>query len=309
MRAVFFGTPPIAVPALRALTEIAQVVGVVCQPDRPAGRGLSLAEPAVKSAARELGLSVHQPVKVKTGNLDQWLAELRADVAVVLAYGRILPKAVLDAPRRGCVNLHASLLPKYRGAAPIQWAVIRGETTTGVSLMQMDEGMDTGPVYTRHELEIFPEETSGELAERLADLAASVVREDIPRAVAGELRALPQNDPEATLAPPIRSEDALVDWQGDALQIVNLVRGMAPRPGARTIANGKLLKLFSVRGAVHFDAAPGSLVLIDDRPLVSSGRGAVEILSAQLEGRTATSGRALVHGRVLRAGMRLGAPA
>src|SRR5262245_61527634 len=172
MRTVFFGTPELAVPAFRALAETTEVVGVVCQPDRPAGRGLRLTEPAVKRAARELGIDVHQPVKVKTGNLHDWLGERRVDVAVVLAYGRMLPKAVLDVPGRGCMNLHASLLPRYRGAAPINWAIARGERETGVSLMQMDEGMDTGPVFTMRSIEIGPEETAGELAARIAELSA-----------------------------------------------------------------------------------------------------------------------------------------
>src|ERR1051325_6933549 len=152
MRAVFFGTPLIAVSALRALTQVAEVTAVVCQPDRPSGRGLKLEQPPVKDAALELGLSVHQPTKVRNGELATWLREQRADVALVMAYGRILPADVLAAPRRGAMNLHASLLPRYRGAAPINWVIVRGEAQTGVSLMQMDEGLDTGPVYSRHVL-------------------------------------------------------------------------------------------------------------------------------------------------------------
>src|SRR5689334_20250065 len=189
MRAVFFGTPELAVPSLRALSEVSEVVGVVCQPDRPAGRGLELRQPAVKRVALELGLTVYQPEKVRTGELANWLLERDLDVALVLAYGRILPKPVLEAPRRGCVNLHASLLPRYRGAAPIQWAIVRGEQQTGISLMQMDEGLDSGPVYSRHEIGIGPDETGAELAARLSELAAQVVRADLARVVKGELRA------------------------------------------------------------------------------------------------------------------------
>src|SRR6185295_16413735 len=221
MRTVFFGTPGIAVPALRALAATTELVGVVCQPDRPAGRGLQLSEPAVKRAARELGVEVHQPVKVKTGTLHEWLKERELDAVVVMAYGRILPPAVLGAPRRGCLNLHASLLPKYRGAAPIQWAIMRGERETGISLMQMDEGLDTGPVYSRRSLPIGPEENAAELAERMAELAAEVVRSDVPRAIRGELVAEPQNEPEASLAPPIEREHTEVAWARPALEIVN----------------------------------------------------------------------------------------
>ena len=192
MRAVFFGTPAIAVPALRALAEVAEIVAVVCQPDRPAGRGLTLQPPAVKAAALELGIEVHQPVKVKTGNLDEWLRERTPDVALVMAYGRILPPAVLGAPRRGCMNLHASLLPRWRGAAPINWAIANGDTESGVCLMQMDEGLDTGPVFARLSVPIGPQETAGELAEQLAATAAQLVRESLALAVDGALVALPQ---------------------------------------------------------------------------------------------------------------------
>src|SRR5450432_2108021 len=183
VRAVFFGTPAIAVPALRALAEVAEIVGVVCQPDRPAGRGLKLQPPAVKTAALELGYAVHQPVKVKTGNLDQWLSDRAPDVALVLAYGRILPSAVLSAPRRGCMNLHASLLPRWRGAAPINWSIMHGDHETGVCLMQMDEGLDTGPVYARRAIAIGDQETAGELAERLAATSAQLVREVLAREI------------------------------------------------------------------------------------------------------------------------------
>lgn len=204
------------------------------------------------------------------------------------------------------MNLHASLLPRYRGAAPIQWAIVRGETETGISLMQMDEGMDTGAVYTRRGIEILPEETSGELAERLAELAAVVVREDLPRAVAGELVAEPQDDSRATLAPPIRTEDSVVDWQKDAPEIINLVRGMTPRPGARTWLGDKLLKLLEVRLALaNGSGPPGTVHVLAGRPIVQTGGRALELGRAQLEGRKATTGTDLVHGRVLKPGMRL----
>jgi methionyl-tRNA formyltransferase len=298
----------IAVPALRALANISELVGVVCQPDRPAGRGLSLAEPAVKQAARELGVEVHQPVKVKTGTLHEWIAERRADVAVVLAYGRILPAAVLSAPRVGCLNLHASLLPKYRGAAPINWAIVQGEHETGIALMHMDEGLDTGPVYTRHALPIGPTETAGELAPRLAELAARVVEQDVPRVVSGELHATPQNDAEATFAPPITREHTRIAWERPAPTIVNLIRGMAPRPGAYTTLRGKTLRVLAA--ATVADAmghAPGTVVVADrSRVLIATAGGAVELLYAQLEGKKVLPARDLVNGRALTDGDVLG---
>jgi methionyl-tRNA formyltransferase len=175
MRALFFGTPDIAVPSLRALATVADIVAVVCQPDRPAGRGLKLQAPAVKQAAVELGLPVMQPSKIRTPEFLAWITDRRADVALVLAYGRILPPTVLKAPVCGCLNLHASILPRYRGAAPINWAIVRGETETGMSLMQMDEGLDTGPVFTVRRVPIGENETAGELGVRLGALAADLV--------------------------------------------------------------------------------------------------------------------------------------
>jgi len=184
-RAVFMGTPQFAVPCLDALVEIAEVTAVVCQPDKPKGRGLELAPPPVKVRALELGLDVHQPTKLKTGEFAQWRKDQNADVALVVAYGRILPKDVLAAPRLGCVNVHASLLPKYRGAAPITWVVVNGEPETGVTLMQMDEGMDTGAMLEQFVTPIVPEETAGELSERLSSIGALAVRKGLPKYVRG----------------------------------------------------------------------------------------------------------------------------
>lgn len=313
MRSVFFGTPAIAVPALRALADVSELVGVVCQPDRPAGRGLALAEPAVKQAARELGVVTHQPVKVKTGTLHEWLAERRADVAVVLAYGRILPASVLAAPRVGCLNLHASLLPKYRGAAPINWAIVHGERDTGISLMHMDEGLDTGAVYTRHTIAIGALETAGELAARLAELAARVVREDVPRVVLGELQATTQDHTAATFAPPITRDHTRIEWTAPADHVVNLVRGMAPRPGAHTTLRGKMLRVLSASALSEAAAgaagrfAPGTVTIRErSRVYVATVDGLVELREAQLEGKKVLAARDLVNGRALVEGDVLG---
>lgn len=307
MRAVFFGTPPIAVPSLIALTRVAEVVGVVTQPDRPAGRGLQLQEPAVKVKARELGLLVNQPKKVRTGELSAWLRELDADVGLVIAYGRILPPDVLSAPRLGCLNLHASLLPRYRGAAPIQWSIIEGEKETGISLMQMDEGLDTGPVYSRHALTLAEDETTGSLTERLADLAARVVEEDLPRVVRGELEAVPQDPALATHAPPIEREHTLIDWKRPATAIGRLVRGLSPRPGAITTLGGKQLRVTrAVPSLAPFELAPGVLGVDGGRAWVGTGEGALELLAAQVEGKRELPARDLVNGRVLVAGKVLG---
>lgn len=306
MRAIFFGTPEIAVPALHALAEVAEIVAVVSQPDRPAGRGLQLAIPAVKQAALALGVPVHQPTAVRTGALATWLREQAADVALVMAYGRILPLDVLHAPRLGALNLHASLLPKYRGAAPIQWSIIRGESETGISLMQMDAGMDTGPVYHRVSLPIAPDEDAGQLAERLSQLAAEVTRRDVPRALRGELSPLPQDPALATHAPPIDAALRIVDWSASAPDIVRLVLGLSPRPGAVTTLRGKSLKLLEVRVTDASDLSPGEVAVRGQELVVGSGHGAVALVRVQVEGKRPANGRDLVNGRVVGPGDRLG---
>jgi methionyl-tRNA formyltransferase len=309
VRALFFGTPAIAVPALDALHGIAEVAAVVCQPDRPSGRGLELRPPPVKVRAAELGLPVVQPAKVRTPEFAAWARDLGADVALVIAYGRILPPAVLDAPRRGCLNLHASILPFYRGAAPITWAVVRGETETGVSLMQMDEGMDTGPVFTVHRVPIGPETTADELGVTLGALAAEVVRRDVARAVAGEIAAAPQDHAAATMAPILEKEDGRIAWHRPARAVHDHVRGMTSWPGAFTAAHGKTLKVLESRvGAEGGEAAPPGTVVAATRAgvVVACGAGTLQILRAQLEGRKALGAVDLVSGRTLVAGMLLG---
>lgn len=310
MRALFFGTPEIAVPSLTALVQVADVVGVVCQPDRPAGRGLALRQPPVKQKALELGLEVIQPTKLKTGEVAAWMREKNADVALVIAYGRILPSDMLSAPRRGCMNLHASLLPKYRGAAPIQWAIASGETETGITLTQMDEGLDSGPVFAKRSLAILPDETAGELAVRLAELAAEVTRLDLPRAVRGELSAVPQKHEEATLAPILKKEDGRIDFAKPAQAVHDHVRGMTPWPGAFTrLEDGRTLKVLQTRVGTWEspNAEPGTIIAADKvRVLVACEKGTVEIVRAQVEGRKPLAAGELVAGRTLTVGTRLG---
>lgn len=308
MRAVFFGTPDLAVPALRALAEVAEIVGVVCQPDRPAGRGLTVRPPEVKTAALALGLPVYQPHKVRTGELADWVLERAPDFALVLAYGRILPPAVLAAPRKGCLNLHASLLPRYRGAAPIQWAIIRGEQRTGISLMQMDEGLDSGPVFSRHELIIHPNETYGELASRMAELAARVVHEDVLHAVTGALTATPQDPEGVTLAPPIEREHGWIDFTQPTRRVHDLVRGLSPRPSASTRVRGKTLRVLSTEPvAAAPRLAAGEVRVERPRVLIGTGDGAVQLLRAQLEGKRELTALELVNGRAIVDGDVLGA--
>ncbi|MBX3208717.1 MAG: methionyl-tRNA formyltransferase [Labilithrix sp.] len=312
-RAVFFGTPQFAVPCLDALVEIADVAGVVCQPDKPQGRGLELAAPPVKQRALELGLAVVQPTKLRTGEFAAWLREQNVDVALVVAYGRILPKDVLEAPRLGCVNVHASLLPKYRGAAPITWAIVRGEPETGITLMQMDEGMDTGAMLEQLPTEIVADETAGDLSERLSALGALAVRKGLPKYVAGGYTPIAQDDAHATAAPILKKEDGRVDFAKPARAVHDHVRGMSPWPGAFTTSRSKGLKVHATRvtdlPVGSAGAAPGTVVLADkSRVVVACGDRAIELLRVQLEGKKAIGANDWVAGRGVAEGDVLGAP-
>jgi methionyl-tRNA formyltransferase len=310
MRALFFGSPAFAVPSLDALIEVAQVVGVVCQPDKPAGRGLTLTPPAVKVRALERGLPVVQPTKLRTGEFGAWVREQNADVALVVAYGRILPKDVLEGARLGCVNVHASLLPRYRGAAPITWAVVNGETETGITLMKLDEGMDTGPTFARVTTPIGPDETAGELGERLAGIGADAVREWLPRYAAGSVTLEPQDHARATMAPVLDKTHGRIDWRKGARQVHDHVRGMSPWPGAHTAARGKTLKVHATRvvAGTRADAAAGAVILADkSRVLVACGEGTVELVSVQPEGKRPMKGSEWAMGRGVTEGDVLGA--
>jgi methionyl-tRNA formyltransferase len=324
MRAIFMGTPEFAVPALEALVEVCRaqggdVVGVVCQPDRPAGRGMQLTPPPVKLRALALDLDVIQPTKVRDGALAAWMEGRRADVALVVAYGRILPKPVLGAPRVGCLNLHASLLPKFRGAAPITWAIVRGEAETGVGLMRMEEGLDTGGVYAELRTPIDPDETAGALSARLSAIAADLVRSSLPDVVAGRLAPTPQDEARATLAPILKKEDGRIDWALAAQSVHDHVRGMSPWPGAFTRIDGaRGLKIHATRrfdGVVSaaVDRVPGVVLVADKHHVLvacgPAGEETLEVVYAQPEGKKVLPARDLVAGRVLSVGQRLGATA
>lgn len=308
-RSVFFGTPSFAVPCLEALSEISEVCGVVCQPDKPQGRGHVVAAPPVKERALELGLDVYQPSKVRNGELLAWLVERNVDVALVVAYGRILPLDVLRAPKKGCVNVHASLLPKYRGAAPITWAVVRGEAETGVTLMNMDEGMDTGDMLERFVTPIGPDETAGELSERLSAIGALAVRKGLPKVMAGSYTPEAQDHARATLAPILTKQDGKIDFAKTALEVHNHVRGMLPWPGAFTTARGKIVKVLETRlsDSAKAGAAPGEVILADKTGVVVACKvGSIELLRVQLEGKKPVRGTEWEGGRGVAEGDRLG---
>jgi methionyl-tRNA formyltransferase len=311
LRALFFGSPAFAVPSLDALHGLADVTAVVCQPDRPAGRGLTLAAPAAKMRAWELGVPVMQPTRLRTGEFGAWVQAQAVDVALVVAYGRILPEDVLQGPRLGCVNAHASLLPKYRGAAPIAWAVVNGEPETGVTLMKLDEGMDTGPTFARAATPVDPDETAGELGERLARLGADLVAAWLPAYVAGGCILEPQDDASATLAPMLDKAHGRMEWNRTARAVHDHVRGMSPWPGAFTTARGKTLKVRATR-VVNGSAAgavPGQVVVADkSRVMVACADACVDLVTVQPEGKRPIRGAEWVMGRGIAEGDRLGGP-
>jgi methionyl-tRNA formyltransferase len=305
MRVLFYGTPRFALPTLDALLASHQVVGVVTQPDRPAGRGRRVAPPPVKERAVAAGIPVLQPERLRDPRWLDPLRGVRADVAVVVAFGQILPRAVLDVPARGSINVHASLLPKYRGAAPIAWALIRGEAETGVTTFQMDEGMDTGPILLSERTSIRPGETAGELADRLSVMGAGVLIETLARL--GTLSPIPQRDAEATLAPRLRKVDGWLDWREPAPVIVGRVHGCNPWPGAATESPGGRLTIWRARAVAREPDAgtPGTLVEAGGSVVVTAGVGAVEPTLVQPESRRTVSWPEYLRGARLRAGDRL----
>ncbi len=305
-RVIFFGTPAIAVPSLDALTNVAEVSLVVCQPDKPKGRGLEMAPPPVKARALDLGIPVLQPTKVRTPEFAERIRAEQADVAVVIAYGRILVQAVLDAPRLGCVNLHASILPLYRGAAPITWALVDGQERTGVSLMQMDAGMDTGPVLATRELAVPRDWNAATLGEALGRCAAEVVAHELPRLFAGELTPTPQDASRATHARLLTKEDGRVPLVKPANAVHNHVRGMNPWPGAFATVGDKAVKLLRTRvGSTEGTAdAPGTVIAAEkDRIEIACGEGTILLDEAQFQGKKALSARDLVSGRAFTRGL------
>jgi len=310
MKLVFCGTPQFAVPSLRRLAVAGfNLQLVVTQPDRPQGRRLTLAAPPVKQAALELGLPVTQPEEIKANQeFKDRLQQLQPEAIIVVGYGRLIPAWMLNLPPRGNINVHASLLPKYRGAAPIQWAIAQGETITGVTTMLLNEGLDTGDILLQREMAILPSDTSITLAPRLAELGADLLVETLRGMEQGSVRAVAQDHSLASLAPILKKEDGLVDFNRSAREILNRLRGLQPWPGATTQFRGKSLKLtagqlFSGGPAL----APGELRRQGDKLLAGCGSGTtLELVQVQPEGKRAMSAREFVSGYRPAEGERLG---
>jgi len=298
------------VPSLRALTEATDIAveAVITQPDRPRGRGQDVASPAVKEFALAAGLHVFQPEKIKSESAQNFIEKIAPDAIAIVAYGQIIPARLLEIPRLGWINVHASLLPKYRGAAPIQWAIINGEKVTGVTTMRIDAGLDTGPMLERVEIEIGPDETAPELSKRLAEAGGPLLVSTLRKLERGEIQPRAQDSSQATLARPLKKEDGLIDWRLSDRQIYNRMRGVEPWPGAHTTFRGKTCQVWGRAGAIATNGpAAGTIAVTPAGVTVACGeRTALLLESVKLEGRKRVSAQDFVNGARLKEGEKFG---
>ena len=312
MRIVFCGTSEFAVPSLRRLAKDPgfTIEAVVTQPDRPRGRGRKLGASPVKDAALEAGLHVYQPEKMKSESAAGFFRRTAPDAVIVIAYGQLIPASMLGEPRLGWINLHASLLPKYRGAAPINWAIVNGESTTGITTMRIEEGLDTGPILQQIEMHIGPDETAPELSARMAETGAPLVIETLKRLERGEITPVPQDERQATHAPLLKKEHGRLDWMLNARAIYNRIRGLAPWPGAYTTFRGRLCHVWGAPAAEAAAATeiPGTIIAASRQLYVVCGAGTcLRLEAAQVEGRTRVSAQDFANGMRLAANERFGA--
>jgi methionyl-tRNA formyltransferase len=306
---VFMGTPAISAATLAELVKGPdEVVGVVTQPDRPSGRGQQTAPSPVRRFAESRGIPVVAPEKIRTAEFLETLRQWRPEIIVVVAYGRILPKPVLELAPRGCLNVHYSLLPKYRGAAPAAWTIINGESEGGVTTMQLVEKMDAGGIYLQEKMTLAPDETTGSLQEKLTPLGARLLLETLRRLKEGSLAPAPQDESLATLAPMLKKEDGVIDWTRPALEIERRVRGLHPWPGSFTHLNGKLLKVHRVKIVpAESRAAPGEVVKADAEGFwVRAGSGVIALEEVQFENKKRLPGVEFIKGARIKPGDRLG---
>jgi len=312
MRIVFCGTPQFAVPSLRRLLGDPEftIEAVVTQPDRPRGRGGEVAPPPVKEVALEAGVRVYQPEKIKSDSAVDFFTKLAPDAVVIIAYGQIVPAKLIAIPHLGWMNLHGSLLPKYRGAAPVAWAVANGETVTGLTTMLIDPGMDTGPVLLQKELTIGPDETAPELSARMAEAGAPLVADSLRGLARGAIKPIAQDSSQASYAPLLEKEHGRIDWQRPAGETYNRIRGMAPWPGAFTIFRGQLCHVWgrpSVPANVGASHTPGTILTSGTELLVACGAGShLRLDAAQMEGRKRITAREFANGARIASGERFG---
>ncbi|MGN1125892.1 MAG: methionyl-tRNA formyltransferase [Ruminococcus sp.] len=304
MNVVFMGTPDFAVPSLKAIAQHHNVLAVFTQPDKPVGRKMVLTPPDVKVCAEELSIPVYQPVKLREGDNDKLIRELNPDVIVVVAYGQILPENILNIPKYGCINVHGSLLPKYRGAAPIQWSVLNGDEVTGVTTMYMEKGLDTGDILLKEEYKIGINETAGEVFDNLAMLGGELILKTLDYAQKGMLKPVKQDDSLSTYAKMLDKSMCKIDFSKTNKEVHNKVRGLCPWPVASTVFNGKILKIFETRLA-DGKGKPGEV--ISTNPLtVACGEGAVVVNSVQLQGKKRMDSNAFLQGHKIDIGTIIG---
>lgn len=299
MRILFMGTPDFSVPTLECLAASRhEVIGAVTQPDKPKGRGKTLAMPPVKEKALELGIPVYQPVKVRDTEYVELIKELKPDVAVVIAFGQILSKEVLDLPVYGCVNIHASLLPKYRGAAPIQWAVINGEKETGITTMMMDEGIDTGDMLEKLVIPVDPQETGGSLFDKLSLAGGELILSTLDKLENGTLVRMPQGEEGVSHVKMIKKSMGDIDWNQEAVFIERLTRGLNPWPSAYTRLNGKIIKIWHAEVLdEEYEGLCGQVVSVEkDRLLIKTGKGTLAVCCLQPEGKKRMDADAFLRG-------------
>ena len=310
MRVVFMGTPDFAVGCLDAVVKAGyDTVGAFCQPDKPKGRGHKLCAPPVKERALEMGIPVFQPAKIRDGEALQKLKELSPDIIIVVAYGKILPGEILNLPKYGCINVHASVLPELRGAAPIQWSIINGFKTTGVTIMKMDEGMDTGDILSQKSIEIGNDTNSGELFDMLCKVGAELLIQTLPRYINGEITPVKQDDSASSTAPMLTKEMSVIDWRKPADQIHNLIRGLCPWPVAVTYFGETRIKVYSssVVECPSAGAAEGAVVDTNGRLVVKCGSTtAIELKEVQRDGSKRMSAADMLRGFKIEKGAVLG---
>ncbi len=308
MRVVFLGTPEFAVPSLRGLVSAGhEVAAVFTQPDRPKGRGKQLAESPVKITAAALGLPIHQPERIRRPEYVDLLRTLGADLMVVVGYGQIIPQSIIDLPHYGILNVHASLLPKYRGAAPIQWAIANGESETGVTIMQIEAGLDTGDMLLKARIEIGPDEDAPQLSARLAPLGSELLLQAIRELAEGTIHREKQNNAQASYARILKKEDGSIDWSWPAQQIYNRLRGFTPWPGAYTSFRGQQLLIIRAKPFEGASLSPAVTRFEERRLFVGSGDNTVlELLEVQLPGKKRMSAEAFLNGHKLAEGERFG---
>jgi len=295
-RIVFMGSPDFAAPVLKALAEKCNLVGVVTQPDRPAGRGRTLFPPAVKETALRLGLPVIQPEKLRAPPVMAQLREWNPDLIIVAAFGQILPPEVLELPPYGCINVHASLLPRWRGAAPIQAAILAGDAETGITIMKMDAGVDTGPLLSQRAITTSPEDTAGTMFEKLAQLGADLLIETLPDYFSGKIQPQAQDDSRATYAPMLKKEDGLLDFTRPAEELARRVRAFNPWPGAFFEWEGGLLKVRRARVSAEKSPGAGSRLIVEGRPAIGSSKGILILEEVQPAGKNPMPGKAFLAG-------------